>query len=166
MSDVILMTGNISYKITLDPSVWIFDDRKIDLSRYTGVEDSSGYDDLQYIKGAGSQWDKELREGAQLPSESRSMIKEREALTGDYAMRLSLFIDNAKPSADVTHVRIHREGAQPVVLTIEDARRAILQFAKDGKPIREGGPVLLYLPETWKNGEPIDAITTFEFISQ
>ena len=40
MIDVILITGAVNYQINLDPSVWIFDDRKIALSEhFPDIED-------------------------------------------------------------------------------------------------------------------------------
>ena len=34
MENIILLSGKVKYSITLDPTVWIFDDRKVDLSTY------------------------------------------------------------------------------------------------------------------------------------
>jgi hypothetical protein len=39
---------------------------------------------------------------------------------------------------------------------------ALMCFAKDGKPIREGGPVLLYLADGSNRHAPIDGITGLE----
>lgn len=166
MADTIMFKGAVLYSITLDPSVWIFDERKIDLHTYHGEElpQISGAHD--YLQGTGSQWDKELREGATPPQERKSMIEQRKALDGDYAMPLKYFIDNAQPAPNVTHMRILRENAEAVTLPLADAYRALLQFAKDGKPIREGGPALFFLPETWRDKAPgIDRIVAFEFLS-
>jgi hypothetical protein len=165
MSDVIVFKGAVQFPITLDPSVWIFDEQKVDLRTYTGEEANGGEKSSDYLMGTGAQWDKELREGASLPSERRSLVEERKALQGDYGMRLARFIENAKPLPEATHIRIHRSTGEPVVMPIEQAKRAILQFSKDGKPIRENGPVYFYLPEHWKAGlPPIDGITVFEFL--
>ncbi len=165
MSDVIVFKGAVSFPITLDPSVWIFDERKIDLRTYRGEEEQTDGRQSAYLQGTGSQWDKELREGATLPSERRSLAEERKALEGDYGMRLAPFIDNANPLPEATHVRIHRHGQEPVTLPIEQARRAILQFSRDGKPLREDGPVYFFLPEWFASGEPpLKAITAFEFV--
>ncbi len=166
MADVIVFKGAVSFPITLDPSVWIFDDRKIDLRTYKGDSEQDGADQANYLKGTGAQWDKELREGAALPSERKSLVEERKALEGDFGMRLGPFIDNAKPLPEATHMIIRREGGSDVTLSLMDAKRAILQFAKNGKPIRDQGPVHLYLPETWMTGgEPIHSIISFEFVS-
>ncbi|MET3289854.1 UNVERIFIED_CONTAM: hypothetical protein ABID98_002424 [Brevibacillus sp. OAP136] len=165
MADIITVTGAVSHRITIDPSVWIFDDRKIDLAHFTGDLDEVQDDVPAYLKGTGAQWDKELKEGSLPPSESRSMIKERKALVGDYAMRLSWFLDNAQPDPTAVSLKLHREEGEPITLPLSQARRAILQFSKDGRPIRENGPVLLYLPDMWKQKEsPIDRIVSFELI--
>ena len=34
MESIIPIKGKVKYKLTLDPSVWIFDDRRIDLKTY------------------------------------------------------------------------------------------------------------------------------------
>jgi len=167
MSDVIVIRGEVAYTITLDPSVWIFDERKIDLRTYDFSDETPQNNQEAYVQGAGAQWDKELREGVPLPeTQPRSLVEARKALEGDYGMRLAPFLERAEPLPTATAVRIHREGKEPVTLPLAEARRAILQFAKGGKPIRENGPVLLYLPEQLKNGEaPIDAITALEVLS-
>jgi hypothetical protein len=39
MNDVILITGAVAYQINLDPTVWIFDDRKAEMGKwFPGVE--------------------------------------------------------------------------------------------------------------------------------
>jgi len=165
MSDVIVVKGAVSFPITLDPTVWVFDDRKFDLREYVEENGTTEQNQSKYLQGTGSQWDKELREGAQPPSERKSLAQERKVLEGDYGIRLDPFITIAEPLPQATHVRLHREGAEPVELPISDARRAILQFAKDGKPIRENGPAYFYLPETLlAKGAPIDRITAMEFM--
>ncbi|QQE72952.1 hypothetical protein KDJ56_13455 [Brevibacillus composti] len=167
MAEVIVFKGAVSFPITLDPSVWIFDDRKFDLSTYQGETGDGDGNAQKYLQGTGAQWDKELREGAALPSERKGLIQERKALEGDYAIRMEPFIENAAPLPEATHVRIHREEGEPILLPIQEARRAILQFSKDGKPIRTDGPAYFYLPEMFLAGEaPIKGIYAFEFVAE
>lgn len=63
MSEVIVFKGAVSFPITLDPSVWIFDDRKFDLGTYTGEEDNDTGNQKKYL------------EGAKLPNGTRSFGK-------------------------------------------------------------------------------------------
>lgn len=166
MSDVIVFKGAVSFPITLDPTVWVFDERKFDLSSYTGENDTDLSKQAKYLQGTGTQWDKELREGASLPSVRRSLAEERKVLEGEYGIRLDPFITNAQPLPEATHVRLHREDQEAVTLPIAEARRAILQFSKAGKPITDNGPVYFYLPETLlAKDEPLKGITAMEFIT-
>ncbi|MBO8163196.1 MAG: hypothetical protein H0Z34_05645 [Brevibacillus sp.] len=165
MSDVIVIRGAVTYTITLDPGVWIFDERKIDLRTYQVGENSDTTEPEKYLAGTGAQWDRDLREGTQLPAERRSLVEERKVLEGDYGIKLAPFLDNAEPLPEARFVRIHRKNGEPVTIPLAEAREAILQFAKAGKPIRENGPVLFFLPETLKSkGQPIDGITAFELV--
>ncbi|MGD8191625.1 hypothetical protein ACQCN2_16715 [Brevibacillus ginsengisoli] len=166
MSDVIVIKGAVTYSITLDPSVWIFDERKIDFQDLSMIdEDNDTIEQHVYLQGAGSHWDRELREGATPPTERPSMPELRKSLEGDFGMKLSFFLKNAQVSSEATILRVHRENGETVDFSLEDANRAILQFAQNGKPIREKGPVFFYLPEQLKNhAQPIDSVVAFELI--
>ncbi|WP_139489424.1 hypothetical protein [Brevibacillus dissolubilis] len=167
MAEVIMIKGLVTYSITLDPTVWVFDDRRFDLRTYAGETDEAEDERLAYIRGASDHWERELREGAQLPSERKSLAEERQVLEGDYGVKLAPFIENAKPHPEANYVKIIREDAEPVLLPLEEARKAILQFSKDGKPIRERGPVYFYLPEDLLlKRPPIDNVIAFELINQ
>ena len=165
MADIITIKGAVTYSITLDPGVWIFDERKLELHSFAELEEEEQANELAYLKGAGAHWDRELLEGATLPSTKPSMTERKKALEGDYGIRLSFFLDNAKVSPDATTLRILRDQKEPVDVPLDEARKAILQFSKDGKPIRENGPVLFYLLEQLKSGgQPIDSIHSFELL--
>lgn len=118
MNEVIIINGNVTYHINLDPSIWIFDDRRFDMqARFPGVD------------GLG--------------------------------MELAPFLEHAQPAADASRMVIHRREGSPVLVSMEQARSAVLQFAREGKPIRPDGPALLYLPESDPN-QPISHIKRLE----
>ncbi|AUS09648.1 hypothetical protein C1X05_12990 [Laceyella sacchari] len=121
MSPIILITGNVAFRINLDPSIWILDDRRFPL-------------------------------------------EDRIAGTEGLAMELGPYLDKAEPDASVTKVICHREQKEAVTLTLDQARTAILCFAKDGRPIREGGPALLYLADGSNKEQPIDYIRELELV--
>jgi hypothetical protein len=121
MSPSILITGKVAFRINLDPTIWILDDRRFQLG-------------------------------------------ERIAGTEGLAMELGPYLDKAEPDADVTQVVCHREQGDAVTLTLEQARSAFLCFAKDGRPIREGGPALLYLADGSNKEQPISHIRELELV--
>jgi hypothetical protein len=51
-----------------------------------------------------------------------------------------------------------------VTLTMEQAKSALMCFAKENKPIREGGPALLYLADGSNKDQPIDYLTELEVV--
>lgn len=50
MGNIIQIKGSVKYSITLDPSVWIFDDRKIDLNTYFELASEDKPDELSQYK--------------------------------------------------------------------------------------------------------------------
>ena len=59
MADIIEIKGNVRYKITLDPSVWIFDERIVDLDTYFSNPDSQEKQEDDEKKFAAS-WAREV----------------------------------------------------------------------------------------------------------
>lgn len=121
MNSIILVTGKVKFRITLDPSIWILDDRKFPL-------------------------------GDRIPG------------TEGLAVELGPFLNNAEPDPAATHVICHRSQGETVTLTMEEARTALMCFAKENKPIREGGPALLYLADGSNKEQPIDFLTQLEVV--
>jgi hypothetical protein len=121
MNGIILVTGKVKFRINLDPTIWIIDERRFPLEeRLPGVE--------------------------------------------GLAVELGTFLKNAEPDLDATHVIVHRRDGEHVTLTIEEARTALMCFAKNGKPIREKGPALLYLADGSNKDHPIDSIRELEVV--
>ena len=101
MSDIIQFSGDIEYKITLDPSVWIFDDRKIELDKAFDIMGDCKLDDLEsYTKKISKQWDKERSQRASFPPVNRSVqrMDKDKVLTETYVMPIQPFINNAEPA--------------------------------------------------------------------
>ncbi|WP_232699663.1 hypothetical protein [Brevibacillus daliensis] len=163
MEEVIVVRGAVQFPITIDPTVWVFDDRKFELSAFSQYIKQQETSATQYIKAAGAHWDKEISEGATPPSERKTLAEERKVLEGDYAVQFLPFLSNAEPYPEATQLLIHRENKPTLTFPIEKAASIILQFAKDGRPIKENGPVLLYFVEELNEEKPpIDSITAFE----
>ncbi len=161
MSDVILVKGKVKHAITLDPGVWIFDDRKKHLEEFF-KQDQLEDESLAYQRKMGELWDKELREGATPASENKPMFIEKKDISGDWGMLFEPFLNNATPLDDATHVICHLLSGDSIELPLEKAKQSILCFALDGKPIREEGPVHLLFPDGSNRDEPIRGIEIFE----
>src|SRR5699024_643410 len=105
--EIIQLTGNLTYTLTLDPSSWLFDDRKIDLDTYFSTPESK---------------------------EPHRKIKKKELLKHDYSLGIPLqpFLKNAelKPEAKTL---IIETGSKKHHIDLEEAQKAILAFSNKGK---------------------------------
>jgi hypothetical protein len=167
MSDIILITGNVKFTITLDPGVWIFDDRKIDLNTYFlnpshEQLQNEQQEEEEEIKKLSAFWDREIQEGAVFPptlKTEKRFLKEK-IITGTFAMPLAPFLRNAEPLPDAKELTIVTEHDE-LTIPLEQAYKAILGFSKDGKPLREDGPVHFYFGDGSNREAPITHVRRF-----
>lgn len=155
MSDIIPIKGNVKYSITLDPGVWIFDDRRIDLHTYfdQGQKEET---DQDYIEKTAKHFEREIREGAVFPPtlKTEQKYEKEKVLTGSFAMPLKPFLINASPNEDAHAVIFHTE-TDEIEMSLEDAKEVILAFSRDGKPLKEDGPIHVYFPDGSNRHNPI-----------
>lgn len=162
MDRIIPITGKVNFSITLDPSVWIFDDRKVELEAYffgTPVNQPKEEEDLQKIS---AYWDREIQEGAVFPptlKTEKTFAKEK-LLTGTFVMPLAPFLQNAEVLKDATTFVIVTEN-NDVEIPLEKAYDVILCFSKEGKPLKEDGPVHLYFGDGSNREQPITHVRQF-----
>lgn len=165
MSEIIQFSGDIQYKITIDPSVWIFDDRKIELDKAFETIDKDSDDDLDsYTKRISEQWENERAHGASFPPVDKSVKMDRDkVLSGTYVMPFEPFIENAEPAEHVKNVSVVQKDGTETVIALSKLKKAFLCFSKDGKPLTEDGPVHLYFHDGSNRSSPIKNITQFIF---
>ena len=165
MNDILFINGKVRFQITLDPSVWIFDDRKVDLTTYftTTKEEQSELE--TYLKHTSAHWDREIRDGAAFPPIRKSVqkFKKEQLIMGTFGIPLDPFLKNAEIADEATHVEIHTTH-DTFILSLEEAKSAILGFSKNGKPLREDGPVHLYFGDGSNTDNPIRNIRKFIII--
>jgi len=133
---VITITGNIQYPITLDPSVWIFDDRKVHLN----------CDDKTQNKYHQKQ-QKDIKQYQQInkPPVQKSLqyTKQSELLSYSYYMPLKDFILRTEPSHVATSaILATKSGKQTITLT--ELLNSNALFSKNGKQIIKDGPIYLF----------------------
>ena len=164
MEFIIPFKGEVKFKLTLDPTVWIFDDRKVDLEKFF-TEEKIQKDELEeYKRGMGEHWSREIMEGATVPptlnSEKKYMKKEKqEMLTGTFGMIFKPFLENSEPLEHASRVVFETTSGE-VGFSIEEAKQLILKFSHQGKPLRDDGPVHILLPDGSNQDSPITDITT------
>lgn len=157
MKTVIQITGNVQHSITLDPGIWIFDDRRIDLDIFfTG--DYVERDEMEeYKKAMGKHWSREIMEGATFPPtlETEKLFEESKDITGTYGIYLNHFLKNAVPNEDATTISFEAEDGQSYPFPLDKLDDFILKYSLNGKPLREDGPVHVILKDGSNIEEPI-----------
>lgn len=163
METIIPIKGKVKYKITLDPGVWIFDDRKVDLNTYFN-EDQESEDALEeYTKTVSKHWDREIMEGAVYPPTLKTEVKfeKEKVLTGTFGIPFKPFLVIAEPEHNAKKLVIEYGESDQVSLSLEEASGLILGFSKDGKPLKDDGPLHVYYHDGSNTENPIKNVTGF-----
>ncbi|WP_282171704.1 peptidyl-prolyl cis-trans isomerase [Cytobacillus firmus] len=162
MENIIAFKGNVKYQITLDPGVWIFDDRRVDLTTYFMHENIRKNELEEYTKAVSKHWDREIMEGAVFPPtlKTEKKFEKEKVLTGTFGILFKPFLMNAEPDESAEIVVIESEDGE-TRLTLSEAEELILGFSKDGKPLKEDGPVHAYLGDGSNYNSPIKRVKAF-----
>ena len=156
METIISITGAVQYKLTLDPTVWIFDDRKLDLTTYFDQEKET-VDDEKYLREVGAHWSREIMEGAVFPPTLKTERKfdRKGMLTGTFGIEIKPFLENASILDTASEVVFETTNGTSYTFSIEDAKTLIFKFSQDGKPLSEDGPVHIIFGDGSNRDNPI-----------
>lgn len=156
---IVQVKGKINYPITLDPSVWIFDDRKIMLEdAFTGENKEKEEEDA--IKKAAELFNQEIYSQKSIkPPVNKSLSREeqKKALVHSFVMPIKDFIETAEIRPDAKQVVLKTDG-DDIGISIEQLTSAYFLFAIDGKPVRDSGPVHLFFGDGSNAQDPIKGI--------
>lgn len=156
MELIVPIKGNVKFTITLDPTVWIFDDRRIDLEVFFS-DDYVETDEMEeYKERMGKHWSREIMEGNTNPPtlKSEKRYEKDKMLTSSFAMVIAPFIKNAVPSADAKTFTIITNDDK-YTYPLEEAENILFQFSYKGKPLREDGPVYMLFKDGSNKDAPI-----------
>ncbi len=154
---IVPITGNVNFSITLDPSVWIFDDRKVKF------EDAFKSDiempaEKEFIFSSADRFDREI---FQATNDNRPISKaeEKEILQNSYVMLLEPFLKAAEVSENTVDATIVQTNGNQQNLTIEQLMHTYLLFSWKGKQLTEDGPVHLYFTDGSNKDNPIKYVS-------
>lgn len=162
MESIILIKGNVKFTITLDPGVWIFDERRKDLDVFLkGIDDNTESEE-DYAKRVSKRWEREFTEGSVRPPTLVSDVTfdNKNQISGTYCIPLKPFLKNAEPENDAQKLIIETQNEE-IIVPLETGREILLGFAKDGKPLREDGPVHCYFADGSNKDNPIKKVKAF-----
>ncbi|MFF2445987.1 peptidyl-prolyl cis-trans isomerase [Neobacillus sp. NPDC058068] len=162
MENIIIISGKVKYTITLEPSVWIFDDRRIDLTTYFSINKVISNSLEDYTKAVSKHWDREIMEGAIYPPtlKTEKKFEKEKVLTGTFGIPFKPFLVNSEPADDAHTLVIHSTDGDYEVL-LERAFDLILAFSDTGKPLNADGPVHVYFGDGSNQQDPIKNVRGF-----
>ncbi|MBD1380943.1 molybdopterin-binding protein [Metabacillus arenae] len=167
MESIVIIKGNVKHVITLDPGVWIFDDRKVDLTTYFDQHPLDTKDDQleAYTREVSKHWEREIREGAIYPPtlKTERKFEKEKVLNGTFGISLGPFLKNAEPKEDAKFV-VFQTQKEAIKIPITDAENMILGFSKSGKPLLEDGPIHAYYHDGRNKLNPITHIREIKVI--
>ncbi|WP_085992510.1 hypothetical protein [Oceanobacillus senegalensis] len=160
---ILPIVGNVSYSITLDPTVWIFDDRKILLEEaFTTGQETKKENKLEK---AAERFNNEVVGQYSKPPVNRSISKMegKEFLKNSYVMPIKDFIRNAEIKSTAKHAILKVENDKSnIQISLEELENGYLQFSRDGKPLKDDGPVYFYYNDGSNKDNPIKNIKKIE----
>ncbi|SFP03190.1 hypothetical protein [Salibacterium halotolerans] len=162
MDFIVFIHGNVKYTITIDPTVWIFDERKIDLNTWEGEEKRQEKEWEAYKKSVSEQFDKELTKGVDAPASSQTnevRSKKEQLIHGTFGIPFGSFIQNAVPNDSAVRAVIETSGGDEYEAALEDALRMVAGFSENGEPLKESGPIHLYYGDGSNKGNPVTHVT-------
>ncbi|MGJ9383938.1 peptidyl-prolyl cis-trans isomerase [Salipaludibacillus sp. CF4.18] len=155
---IVSIKGLVKHSIILDPGVWIFDDRKLNLDTYFSEERPADYDPS--LEQLGKAWS-EQRKGARPPQTNgnKITIDKKDLTEKSLGISLAPFISNAAPTTEASIVEFSRGETREVFqCSLEEAKNAIVAFSNKGKPLRETGPLHFYYGDGSNQEDPITYI--------
>lgn len=159
---IIPIKGAVKFNITLDPTVWIFDDRKIDLDDFFSGEYEYKDELEEYAKVTSAHWSREIIEGSTNPPtlKTEKKYERTKVLTSTFGIDLKQFIFNAEPLKEATSLIIETtDGEQSI--PFEELDTLLLKFSHKGKPLKEDGPVHVLKKDGSNINNPIKCVKAF-----
>jgi hypothetical protein len=162
MENIIVLSGKVKFSITLDPTVWIFDDRKVDLTTYFSTSFEHTNELEEYTKSVSKHWDREIMEGAVYPPtlKTEKKYQKEKVLTGSFGIPIHPFLKNAELDEDAVALLIKTTASEHEI-SLDKAKNLLLGFSNGGKPLSKDGPVHVYFGDGSNLEHPIKNVREF-----
>jgi|SRR5690625_2133507 len=149
---IVQIKGEVKFPITLDPTVWIFDDRKILFEELFDEEKQKQCDTKQKYKP-------QSYANAKKPPVDRDNIDKnrKDILKNSYAMPIAEFLPHAEVKESVTSAILQTKFGEKKI-TFSQLKDCYLYFSNKGKPLQDNGPVHLYFKDGSNRNNPIKGV--------
>lgn len=162
---VFFIDGDVLHPLTIDPTVWIFDERKVDLDTFFDEVKTEEDEITAYTKAISAQWDKEITEGATPPNPNSNQneikYEKQKLIHGSFGMPLKPFLVNTRPVDTPQTVEVIQKDGSSQLIPYSEAQFCILGFSDKGQKLAEDGPVHVYLGNGSNRDNPIKDVVRF-----
>lgn len=150
---IVQITGNVAFDITLDPSVWIFDERKVLFDHI--FDQPQQNDQKKEEKSLDQTYDEKIN-----PPVNKNITRDEQEkiLKNSYAMPLREFLEYAEVKDQAKKVRLETNFGEKVV-PLDLMYDCYMLFSIQGKPLKESGPVHIYFHDGSNKEDPIKGVT-------
>jgi len=157
---IIQLKGKVKFPLTLDPSVWIFDDRKIIFEEAFEDRQKNDESENEDLEKAAELFNQEIYSQKKIkPPVNRSInqYERKKILENSYVMPIEEFMKIAVIEEDASRAVLKTDG-DDVIITTEQLESSYFHFAIDGKQIKEDGPIHLYFGDGSNKDKPIKGV--------
>ncbi|MCM3741135.1 hypothetical protein M3210_12730 [Oceanobacillus luteolus] len=155
---IIPVSGKVKFPITLDAGVWIFDDRKIKLEDAFNKEDQ--LENIEENKHTFSSDERFNREVYEATNDNKPIPRKEvdEIFKNTYVMPFEPFYNNVEVSDEATDAILVQEDGNEIAISLDQLKQSFLLFSREGKPLKEDGPVHVYFGDGSNRDNPIKAV--------
>lgn len=155
---IVPIKGHVTYPITLDPTVWIFDDRKVLLDQAFSSDPDVETKEKPYEKTERI-WNQEVYQQKIKPPVNRSIkrFERDQILKSSYVMPINEFIGHAKIKPEAKEATLVTDEINHTI-PLDSLIDSYLLFAIDGKPLKDDGPVHLFYKDGSNRDHPITGV--------
>jgi len=161
---IVQLKGNVRFPITLDPTVWIFDDRKIVLDDAFKIQEWDE-NDPDFLRRKAEIFEEVYLSKSNKPPTQKTVATYRkdDVLNHSYVMPLKDFVLNAEANQDAKRALLHRAN-DSVAISYEQLLESVALFAVNGKPLVEDGPIHLIFGDGSNKDEAITNVQSIEIL--
>ncbi|NLI67488.1 MAG: hypothetical protein GX374_02460 [Bacilli bacterium] len=156
---IVQIKGNVKFPITLDPSVWIFDDRKIRLEDAFANKTSENVESEETdAKKMAEMFEKDVQSGVIPPGKQPvKRIDKEKVLSESYVMPLKPFLKSAEINEGAKSARLIADDEE-IIISIEQLMDSLARFSDSGKPLKDDGPIHIYFGDGSNREQPFKGI--------
>ncbi|SET86414.1 hypothetical protein SAMN05421676_109135 [Salinibacillus kushneri] len=157
---IVQLAGNVKFPLTLDASVWIFDDRKVEFDKAFQDHTAQETDEEEELEKASNRWNREVYQQKLNPPVNKSISKfeRKKILDSTYVMNIKPFLETAEVNESATSALLETNHGEEEI-SLDTLENGYFLFAVDGKPVKEDGPLHFYFGDESNKNTPIKGIT-------